>query len=154
MYNFAKQKDIEEMLEEFEHFCSRFEEVKLFTTESKIKKYNCVSELGIVVYYLDGEAIAYLDNNEETLYILEQELDAIKTLDILAEITHELQQKVYLELESKKEYFAKDLNNYMYRQHSFEKEQGISIEEQEELDWKVWREEEARQAYACNKGIA
>lgn len=153
MYNFFKQKGMEKMLEEFEYFCDKFEEIKLFTTESKIKKYTCVSELGIVVYYLDGEAIAYLDNDEEILYILEQKLNATKTLDIVVEITHELQQKVYLELESNRNYFANDLKNYMYRQHSFEKEQEISIEEQEELDWKVWRDEETRQANAYNKGV-
>ena len=102
MYNFAKQKDMNEMLEDFEHYCEKVEEIKLYTTESKIDKYDCQYELGIILYYLQGEAVAYIDD-ENALNILKEGIEFRKTLDIVEEITRELGEKIYLVFESNAE---------------------------------------------------
>ena len=101
MYNFAKQKDMNEMLDEFENmcqYCSKVEEIKLYTTESKIQVYDCEYELGMVLYYLDGQAVAYIDN-EDTLVVL-REKDNTKNMDIIEQITYELQKKIHVEFRS------------------------------------------------------
>lgn len=151
MYNFALQKDMDEMLEEFEHLCSDVKDIELDYEKEKIEKYDCISKLGIVIYYMHGKAVAYIDD-EETLFLLKG-VDDSKNIKILEEITHELDQKVYLEFDTNPSCFAKDINRHMYRKHDYIKEEGLTIEEQEKLDLKEWKREEARQAYAMNQGV-
>ena len=143
------QKDMDKMLDEFVHLCSSFKEIHLYVTESKVDKYDCKSELGIVLYYLDNKAVAYLDD-ENVLYILKG-VDSNKTMDIVEEITHELNERVYLEFDCNADCFAKDINRIMYRKHDYIKAKEF---DREADDNKLWQQELARQAYACNKGIA
>ena len=147
MYNFALKKDMNKMLDEFEHLCSSVKEIHLYATESKLEKYDCKSELGIVVYYLDSKAVAYLDD-ENTLYILKC-VDGNKTLEIVEEITHELNERVYLEFDYNADCFAKDINRIMYRKQSYIKAKEFDTEAD---DNKVWQAELAKQANACNNG--
>lgn len=151
MYNFAKQKDMNEMLEDFEHYCEKVEEIKLYTTESKIDKYDCQYELGIILYYLQGEAVAYIDD-EDALNILKQGIEFRKTLDIVEEITRELGEKIYLVFESNAEYFAGELNQEMYRKRDYikEEEEDIGYEEEYLDDWKL---EEERIEKAMNRDV-
>lgn len=140
MYNFAKQKDMNEMLEDFEHYCEKVEEIKLYTTESKIDKYDCQYELGIILYYLQGEAVAYIDD-ENALNILKEGIEFRKTLDIVEEITRELGEKIYLVFESNAEYFASEINKEMYRKSDYIKEEeDIGYEEECLDDWKLEEE--------------
>lgn len=141
MYNFAKQKEMNEMLEDFEHYCEKVEEIKLYTTESKIDKYDCQYELGIILYYLQGEAVAYIDD-EDALNILKQGIEFRKTLDIVEEITRELGEKIYLVFESNAEYFASEINKEMYRKRDYikEEEEDIGYEEECLDDWKLEEE--------------
>ncbi len=150
MYNFAKQKDMNEMLEDFEHYCESVEEIKLYTTESKIDKYDCQYELGIILYYLQGEAVAYIDD-EDALNILKQGIEFRKTLDIVEEITRELGEKIYLVFESNAEYFASEINKEMYRKSDYIKEEeDIGYEEEYLDDWKL---EEERIEKAMNRDV-
>ncbi len=151
MYNFFLKKEMNEMLDEFEELCSSVTEIKLNSTENKIQKYDCKNELGIIVYYLEGQAIAYVDD-EDGLCLLKDKDDK-KNVEILEEITCELQEKIYLEFDCDASDFAKAINREMYRKHDYIKEQYLSIEEQEALDLKEWKREEARQAYAMNRGV-
>ena len=158
MYNFALQKDMKKMLDEFE-FLTEVETIRVVyvdnlkatVIEKEIKKYDCMCDLGMAIYYMDGNAVAYLDD-EDNLYIL-KDINNSKNMNVLEEVLYKLKKKVHIAFDTNLSCFAKDINRIMYRKHDYIKEEEISIEEQEELDLKDWNRELAGQAYACNKGI-
>lgn len=119
MYNFFKQKDMDEMLGEFENYCGSVENIDLYDLEP-LEKYDCNRELGIVLYYFNGEAVAVLYDNE-TLIFLDIFNDSTQII-ITKIVVRELDKKLYVDFESDKGNFETDINIHMYRDHSFEKE--------------------------------
>lgn len=58
-----------EMLDKFEKLCRSVTEIKINTIENKIQKYDYKDKLGMLLYSLEGQAIAYVDD-EDGLYLL------------------------------------------------------------------------------------
>lgn len=69
MYNFFLKEEMNEMRDEFEELCRSVTEIKINTIENKILKYDYKDKLGIFLYYLERQAIAYVDD-EDGLYLL------------------------------------------------------------------------------------
>ncbi len=69
MYNFFLKEEMNEMLDKFEKLCRSVTEIKINTIENKIQKYDYKDKLGMLLYSLEGQAIAYVDD-EDGLYLL------------------------------------------------------------------------------------